>query len=65
MGVIKEDEFGYIYYTPICEDCGIQLCWSIEEEVYNQQSEFWNQWKCKDCNPNYSGALKNFLNDKQ
>lgn len=45
---------------PICNDCGIALCWSIDIEEYNEFKKFWDDWKCSDCNPNYSGAYKRF-----
>jgi len=50
MGVIKK-EFGEI--QPICNDCGIALCWSIEEFEYNKNPKFWDNWCCKECNPDY------------
>jgi hypothetical protein len=36
--------------TPICESCGVSLCWDIEEGEALENEEFWNQWKCQDCN---------------
>ena len=51
--------------TPICNDCGICLCWDISEEEYQEEKAFWDVWKCQDCNPNYSGALKRFRLDEK
>jgi hypothetical protein len=36
--------------TPICESCGISLCWDIEEKEALSNEDFWNQWVCQDCN---------------
>lgn len=38
---------------PICGDCGIALCYGISQIEYEEQKEFWNNWKCDTCNPNY------------
>ena len=53
--------------TPICNECGISLCWDISEEEYTEQKGFWDEWLCKDCNPDYHGALKRWksLNGKE
>ncbi len=47
--------------TPICNDCGIALCWDVSDADYDAQKSFWDNWTCRDCNPNYEGALKRFL----
>jgi hypothetical protein len=36
--------------TPQCEECGIALCWDIPQEDYDACPEFWDRWKCQDCN---------------
>ena len=36
--------------TPICEECGVSLCWDLEENEALENEGFWNQWKCQDCN---------------
>jgi hypothetical protein len=36
--------------TPICESCNVSLCWDVEEEEGMADEDFWNQWKCQDCN---------------
>jgi ribonuclease HI len=43
--------------TPICDNCGIALCWDLAESEYNADKEFWDSWRCRDCNPDYRGAL--------
>lgn len=35
--------------TPICNSCGISLCWDIAEEEYVEAREFWDRWTCQDC----------------
>lgn len=47
--------------TPICNDCGIVLCWDISEIEYQEAKEFWDNWTCEECTPNYRpGSLKRF-----
>ncbi|WP_139313467.1 hypothetical protein [Rhodoferax antarcticus] len=36
--------------TPICESCGVALCWNIEESQGLAEKDFWDQWMCEDCN---------------
>lgn len=36
--------------TPICNSCGVSLCWDISLEQYQEDSEFWDAWICRDCN---------------
>jgi hypothetical protein len=46
--------------TPICNDCGIALCWDIAEEEYFQNSRFWDAWKCEICNGGDKFTRKDF-----
>lgn len=39
--------------TPICNTCGVLLCWDISEEEYLDFKKFWDNWVCEDCNPYY------------
>ena len=39
--------------TPICDLCGIALCWDISQEEYEEAEQFWDEWCCKHCDPNY------------
>ena len=50
--------------TPICSSCGILLCWDISDDEYEDAKEFWDNWECSDCNPNYEGALKKWKKQK-
>lgn len=36
-------------WTPICNDCGVALCWDISEYDYNERPAFWDAWLCKEC----------------
>lgn len=55
MGVTMRP-FGEV--QPICSDCGVGLCWSIDEIEYKESKSFWDEWRCRDCNPDYKGAYK-------
>lgn len=46
MGVINR---GLGVLTPICEVCGVRLCWDISEPEYNERPEFWDNWCCQEC----------------
>lgn len=46
MGIIKS-EWGDL--TPICNDCGVSLCWDISQEEYDSRPLFWDNWVCKNC----------------
>jgi hypothetical protein len=35
--------------TPICNECGVRLCWDISHEEYAQRPDFWDCWVCQDC----------------
>lgn len=39
--------------TPICNDCGISLCWDISDQEYEEKKSFWNEWRCSECYPHY------------
>lgn len=41
-------------------DCGVALCWSIDENEYLKWKGFWDEWKCRDCNKNYKGAFEEY-----
>lgn len=36
--------------TPICNECGIALCWDIDNHEYSLAKQFWDDWICQDCN---------------
>jgi len=50
--------------TPICNDCGIVLCYDISEEEYQEAKEFWDVWRCNVCNPEAYGSLKRYREEK-
>lgn len=56
MGVnLKNLKLGEV--QPQCNDCGVGLCWSIDEIEYYEWKGFWDNWTCEKCNPNYKGAF--------
>lgn len=36
--------------TPVCDRCGIRLCWDLSEADYRADQPFWDGWICQDCN---------------
>ena len=45
--------------TPICDRCGIKLCWEIVPETeYEPNKKFWDNWECENCNPDYKFKLR-------
>lgn len=32
--------------TPQCDNCGVCLCWGIDEMEYLEWKGFWDNWKC-------------------
>lgn len=62
MAVVKGALGGY---TPICDQCGVSICWDISEFEYIENKAFWDKYCCKECNPNYKGALQRFIKEKE
>jgi len=50
MGVHKHKGTMDGSLTPICNDCGVSLCWDIGEPEYAADRSFWDAWVCRDCN---------------
>ena len=44
---------GFGWYEIACGECGISLCWDIDLHMYLERPDFWDNWECKMCNPNY------------
>lgn len=36
--------------TPICNDCGVFLCWDVSDADADRDREFWDAWRCEECN---------------
>ena len=53
MGVYKGRSTLWGCVTPICNDCGVVLCYDISKEDYEEQPLFWDKWKCETCDPHY------------
>jgi hypothetical protein len=56
MGIVFDS--GLNGYQPICDDCGIALCYDINKFEYLDHKEFWDNWVCDRCNPNYLRAYR-------
>lgn len=50
--------------TPICNHCGVSLCWDISEEEYEDIWEFWDAWICQDCNDGVRMNKQDFYKDR-
>lgn len=42
--------------TPMCNDCGVSLCWDISRTEYLEAKAFWDAWCCRDCSPDKLSA---------
>jgi hypothetical protein len=47
-------------YTPVCNRCGIHLCWDISDEEARSARAFWDAWVCEDCNEGVAMSLKSW-----
>jgi hypothetical protein len=56
MAVLPSKHFSDSY-TPVCNSCGIHLCWDLEGFQYENEKPFWDEWECRDCNSEYEGSL--------
>jgi exodeoxyribonuclease V alpha subunit len=65
MGVCVVNSTYHGSVTPICSSCGVALCWDVENEEYEKHKEFWDNWTCRDCNPEYNGAYERFKKNKE
>lgn len=57
MGVKPSNLYGG--YTPICDRCGVCLCWDISEHEYEENITFWENWTCELCDPKYKQKKNN------
>lgn len=46
--------------TPVCNMCGVSLCWDIGEQQYHEEKQFWDEWVCRDCNGGEPMSLRQF-----
>ncbi|MGV9205609.1 MAG: hypothetical protein ACOC44_16485 [Promethearchaeia archaeon] len=35
--------------TPICNVCGITLCFEIDPVEYEENTDYWENWCCEEC----------------
>jgi hypothetical protein len=50
MGIIELDSGEY---QAICGDCGVALCWTMSLYDYLEQKDYWDNWNCEKCDPEY------------
>jgi hypothetical protein len=55
MGVVPSNLKDPTFLTPICNDCGICLCWDISVDEYEANKDFWDNWRCTQCQAGVSG----------
>lgn len=60
MGVDRHGGTPIGCVTPICDDCGVSLCWDLSDEEYSEAKGFWDEWTCRDCNDGESLSLKSW-----
>ena len=63
MGVHKHGGTMPGAVTPICNDCGVSLCWDIGIDEYQQDKSFWDAWICQDCNGGMPRRRRDWLHD--
>lgn len=61
MGVIQLNSTMMGCYTPICNECGVVLCWDISFSEYEEAEIFWDRWICKGCNGDTPLSLTQWL----
>ena len=49
--------------TPICNRCGVTLCYDVDEDEYDDDQEFWDGWVCESCNGGTPMSLKTWRNE--
>lgn len=42
--------------TPICSECGIALCFDIDDQEYEEMQDYWDAWRCEVCDPDVKGT---------
>ena len=50
--------------TPICNSCGICLCYDISDSEYEENKTFWDNWQCGDCDPSAKGSFLRYRQEK-
>lgn len=57
MGILERDDG----WQPICNDCGLSLCFVITLQEYDQTKTFWEQWRCVYCDKDAIGSFARWL----
>ena len=50
--------------TPVCNHCGVALCWDISVYEYDESQQFWDDWICRDCNGREPMSLKQWKKEQ-
>ena len=50
--------------TPVCNDCGVALCYDIGMDEYISNQEFWDNWRCDACDPEVHGSYLRYRASK-
>ncbi len=58
MGVIHTNSTMPGAVTPVCNVCGVFLCWDIAEHEYVHDQAFWDEWICQECHGGVPLSLK-------
>lgn len=59
MDVVKSKTFAD-GFTPVCNACGVHLCWDIGPDEYAKSWQFWTRWCCESCNGGQDMNSKSF-----
>jgi hypothetical protein len=57
MGILQQADG----WQPICNDCGICLCFVITDQEYERTKDFWEQWCCSQCDSYAIGSFARWL----
>lgn len=58
VGEFRSTIFGGV--TPVCNQCGVHLCWDISKEEYVACKRFWDNWICQECNGGNAVSLQHW-----
>jgi hypothetical protein len=61
MGVVIQGGTMAGGVTPACNNCGIFLCWDLDEDEYREAQAFWDAWICEHCNGGVRISLQTWL----
>jgi hypothetical protein len=65
MGVTVGNSTMIDCVTPICNSCGVCLCYDIGDTEYAENKSFWDDWRCADCDPRAKGSFMRFSREAE